>query len=187
MSRHYDVMTSHERNPFSLSQSSVAQLLSNNSALANYATCRVSVITSYQDVSRLIVRNTNRIDINDLQTLCSTHLTSNPSPPSRTRRLSRTTGKLRWVLRLCKLRAVPSLQPFLWHFSNLVHYKIAYKLDLILSSNIIRFQHLSGWACKGGLVTLAWPSWPLNFNAAILIKIVLLPIAIPGDQGILTE
>ena len=109
MSRHYDVMTSHERNPFSLSQSSVAQLLSNNSALANYATCRVSVITSYQDVSRLIVRNTNRIDINDLQTLCSTHLTSNPSPPSRTRRLSRTTGKLRWVLRLCKLRAVPSL------------------------------------------------------------------------------
>ena len=109
MSRHYDVMTSHERNPFSLSQSSVAQLLSNNSALANYATCRVSVITSYQDVSRLIVRNTNRIDINDLQTLCSTHLTSNPSPPSRTRRLSRTTGKLRWVLRLCKLRAFPSL------------------------------------------------------------------------------
>ena len=112
MSRHYDVMTSHERNPFSLSQSSVAQLLSNNSALANYATCRVSVITSYQDVSRLIVRNTNRIDINDLQTLCSTHLTSNPSPPSRTRRLSRTTGKLRWVLRLCKLRAVPSLHMY---------------------------------------------------------------------------
>ena len=109
MSRHYDVMTSHERNPFSLSQSSVAQLLSNNSALANYATCRVSVITSYQDVSRLIVRNTNRIDINDLQTLCSTHLTSNPSPPSRTRRLSRTTGKLRWVASLCKLWAFPSL------------------------------------------------------------------------------
>ena len=43
------------------------------------------------------------------KTLCSTHLTSNPSPPSRTRRLSRTTGKLRWVLRLCKLRAFPSL------------------------------------------------------------------------------
>ena len=109
MPRHYDVMTSHERNPFSLSSFSVAQLLT----LANYATCRVSVITSYQDVSRLIVRNTNRIDINDLQTLCSTHLTSNPSPPSRTRRLSRTTGKLRWVLRLCKLRAFPSL-----HVSN---------------------------------------------------------------------
>ena len=105
MSRHYDVMTSHERNPFSLSSFAVAQLLT----LANYATCRVSVVASYQDVSRLIVRNTNRIDINDLQTLCSTHLTSNPSPPSRTRRLSRTTGKLRWVLRLCKLRAVPSL------------------------------------------------------------------------------
>jgi len=60
----YDVT---RENPFSLS---------NNSALANCATaltkstCRVNVITSYQDVSRLIERNTNRIDINDLQTLC---------------------------------------------------------------------------------------------------------------------
>ena len=103
-----DAMTSHEKtSSLSVTRSSfaVALLLT----LANYATCRVSVVASYQDVSRLIVRNTNRIDINDLQTLCSTHLTSNPSPPSRTRRLSRTTGKLRWVLRLCKLRAFPSL------------------------------------------------------------------------------
>ena len=112
MSRHlrcYDVT---RENKFSLSHSvtrssfAVALLL----PLANYATCRVSVVASYQDESRLIETQYNRIDINDLQTLCSTHLTSNPSPPSRTRRLSRTTGKLRWVLRLCKLRAVPSLQ-----------------------------------------------------------------------------
>ena len=90
-----DAMTSHEKtSSLSVTRSSfaVALLLT----LANYATCRVSVVASYQDVSQLIETQYNRIDINDLQTLCSKHLTSNPSPPPRTRRtrrLSRTIGQ----------------------------------------------------------------------------------------------
>ena len=48
------------------------------------------------------------------------------------------------------------------YFSHICPYQTTAKLCLLWLSIIIRFQILSGRACKRGCFTVAWPSWPLK-------------------------
>ena len=55
-------------------------------------------------------------------------------------------------------------RPNLWPFSHLLPYQTITPMCPLSPSTIFRFQKLSGWACKGGYFTVAWPSWPLKAN-----------------------